>query len=52
MKLAMLAGLREERPDVESVDTWNAPGNAPMIAINDALGCRKIAETIAFRKVR
>jgi GNAT superfamily N-acetyltransferase len=52
MKLAMLARLREERPDVESVDTWNAPGNAPMIAINDALGCRKIAETIAFRKVR
>jgi GNAT superfamily N-acetyltransferase len=52
MKLAMLAWLRTERPDVESVDTWNVPGNAPMIAINDALGCRKVAETIAFRKVR
>jgi RimJ/RimL family protein N-acetyltransferase len=52
MKLAMLDWLRAERPDVESVDTWNAPGNAPMIAINDALGCRVVAETLAFRKER
>ena len=48
MKLAMLAWLREERPDVEAVDTWNAAGNAPMIAINEALGCRKVAETVRF----
>lgn len=52
MKLAMLAWLRVERPDVESVDTWNAPGNAPMIAINEALGCRKVAETVRFTKIR
>jgi GNAT superfamily N-acetyltransferase len=52
MKLAMLDWLGAERPDVESVDTWNVPDNAPMIAINDALGCRKVAETIAFRKTR
>jgi RimJ/RimL family protein N-acetyltransferase len=52
LKLAMLDWLRAERPDVQSVDTWNVPGNAPMIAINDALGCRKVAETVAFRKVR
>ena len=52
MKLAMLDWLRAERPDVEQADTWNVPGNAPMIAINAALGCRKVAETIAFRKVR
>jgi GNAT superfamily N-acetyltransferase len=52
MKLAMLAWLREERPDVESADTWNASGNAPMIAINDALGCRLVAETIRFTKDR
>jgi GNAT superfamily N-acetyltransferase len=52
LKLAMLAWLREERPDVESVDTWNVPGNAPMIAINDALGCTVVAETLAFRKDR
>ncbi len=50
MKLAMLDWLRLERPDVESVDTWNAPGNAPMIAINEALGCRKVAEAVRFTK--
>ena len=48
MKLAMLDWLRLERPDVESVDTWNAPDNAPMITINEALGCRKVAEAIRF----
>jgi RimJ/RimL family protein N-acetyltransferase len=52
MKLEMLAWLRRERPDVDSVDTWNAAGNAPMIAINDALGCRKVAETVRFTKLR
>ena len=52
MKLEMLAWLREERPDVEAVDTWNAAGNDPMIAINDALGCTKVAETVRFRKQR
>jgi RimJ/RimL family protein N-acetyltransferase len=52
MKLAMLDWLREERSDVDAIDTWNVPGNAPMIAINDALGCRVVAETIAFRKQR
>jgi GNAT superfamily N-acetyltransferase len=52
MKLAMLEWLREERPDVEAIDTWNAVGNAPMIAINELLGCWKVAETIRFTKVR
>jgi hypothetical protein len=35
-----------------AVDTWNAPDNAPMIAINDALGCRLVVESIRFVKVR
>jgi len=52
MKLAMLDWVRTERSDVEFVDTWNATGNAPMIAINDALGCRVVAETIRFTKQR
>jgi GNAT superfamily N-acetyltransferase len=52
LKLAMLDWLHAERPDVESVDTWNVPDNAPMIAINDALGSRKVAETISYRKAR
>ena len=52
MKLDLLDWLRAARDDVESVDTWNAPENAPMIAINDALGCRVVAETIRFTKTR
>ena len=52
MKLAMLDWLREERPDVEAIDTWNAAGNVPMIAINDALGCTVVAETVRFTKIR
>jgi GNAT superfamily N-acetyltransferase len=52
LKLAMLAWIRGERPDVEVTDTWNASGNAPMIAINDALGCRVVAETVRFVKDR
>ncbi len=52
MKLAMLDWLRAERPDVEAVDTWNAAGNEPMIAINDALGSQMVAETVRFIKRR
>ncbi len=48
MKLELYDWLRAARADVESVDTWNAPENAPMIAINDALGCRVVAETVRF----
>jgi GNAT superfamily N-acetyltransferase len=52
LKLAMLDWLRADRPDVDHADTWNVPENAPIIAINEALGCRPVAETIAFRKLR
>jgi hypothetical protein len=52
LKLAMLDWLRTERPDIDAADTWNAPGNAPIIAINEALGCRKVAETVRFTKLR
>ena len=52
MKLAMLDWLRTERSDVESADTWNAPGNDPMIAINEALGCRMVARTVRFTQHR
>jgi GNAT superfamily N-acetyltransferase len=52
MKPDVLDWLRAERSVVESVDTWNAPENAPMIAINDALGCRVVAETVRFTKHR
>jgi RimJ/RimL family protein N-acetyltransferase len=37
-KAAMLERIRDERPEVEMVRTGNAGSNAPMLAINDALG--------------
>ena len=42
-KAAMLEHLRRDRPEVERVQTGNAFSNAPMLAINDALGFRVIS---------
>jgi hypothetical protein len=39
----MLDRLRVERPEVQRVRTGNAFSNAPMLAINDALGFEVIA---------
>jgi hypothetical protein len=39
VKLAMLDFIAEQEPQVTVIDTWNATSNAPMIAVNDALGC-------------
>jgi GNAT superfamily N-acetyltransferase len=38
MKAVNHRRLHAERPDVEMVQTWNASQNAPMLAINRALG--------------
>lgn len=38
VKAAMLDRIRAERPEVARVQTGNAFSNAPMLAINDALG--------------
>ena len=31
-----------QRPDVEYIETWNAVGNTPMLAINRAMGFQPI----------
>ena len=31
-----------QRPDVEYIETWNAVGNTPMLAINRAMGFEPI----------
>lgn len=38
LKVANLAWVQAEHPERESVRTWNADTNGPMIAVNDALG--------------
>ena len=38
VKLAALRALQAASPSTRSVSTWNAEGNTPMIAVNEALG--------------
>ena len=45
LKAAMLRRLLDEKPGIEQVETWNAGSNAPMLAINHALGFRRASVT-------
>lgn len=38
LKAAMYQRLRADRPSFTKIDTWNAGSNAPMLAINHAMG--------------
>jgi GNAT superfamily N-acetyltransferase len=38
LKAAKALRLLDERPEVRAVETWNAGGNEPMLAINRAVG--------------
>lgn len=51
VKLAGLQELSARSPRTRFVSTWNARENAPMIAVNDALGARTNGEQIAVQKV-
>ena len=42
LKARMLLRLLDERPDVHRIRTDNAASNAPMLAINNALGFRTV----------
>jgi GNAT superfamily N-acetyltransferase len=42
VKLANLRQLRDVVPQSRYVNTWNSEDNAPMIAVNDALGYRAV----------
>ncbi|MEE3703960.1 hypothetical protein V2H43_11160 [Pasteurella multocida] len=43
MKLDNLVRLREVRPELVRVVTWNAEENRPMLSVNEASGFRPVA---------
>jgi len=43
VKAAMLLRIRDERPATTALRTSNAWSNAPMLAINDALGFHTVS---------
>jgi GNAT superfamily N-acetyltransferase len=50
MKLEQLRCLREDEPQLESVDTWNAESNSYMIGVNEAVGYRVVGRALAFQR--
>jgi GNAT superfamily N-acetyltransferase len=50
MKTDMLRRLGEQRPEISSVLTWNAVDNHHMIAVNERLGCRVVAQHVGYRR--
>ena len=49
MKADMLRWVSRERPEVAATDTWNATTNHHMIAVNERLGARVVAEVDTYR---
>ncbi len=49
MKAAMLRRVDDERPEVSATTTWNATTNHHMIAVNERLGARLVAEHVTYR---
>jgi GNAT superfamily N-acetyltransferase len=50
VKQALNAVLRERAPEAARVRTWNAETNAPMLAVNEALGYRVVAVETEWQK--
>jgi GNAT superfamily N-acetyltransferase len=50
MKVANLFAVQERHPAVCWINTWNAAENAPMIAVNDELGCRVEAHSAYWHR--
>ena len=51
VKLAALQELARRSPATRFISTWNAQENAPMIAVNDALGARTNGRLAVLQKV-
>ena len=51
MKADMNRWLAEQRPEVVATETWNATDNHHMLAVNERLGCRVVAQQAGYRRV-
>ena len=51
LKLTALTELAARSPETAFISTWNAQENAPMIAVNDALGARVNGRLAVLQKV-
>ena len=49
LKAAMLLKIRNQYPDIETIITYNATSNKPMLAINERLGFKLIRELYMFQ---
>jgi GNAT superfamily N-acetyltransferase len=50
LKIAMMRWLREEEPQVRTVDTSNAASNRHMIEVNEAIGYRVVGRAIEWQR--
>jgi GNAT superfamily N-acetyltransferase len=50
LKIEMLRWLREEQPQLATINTWNAASNDHMIHVNEALGYRVMGRGLAFQR--
>lgn len=50
LKAEMLRWLREDEPQLQTVDTWNAESNDHMIGVNEVLGYRVMAREWAYQR--
>jgi GNAT superfamily N-acetyltransferase len=50
MKAANLWAVQQRHPGVRAINTWNAAENAPMIAVNEAMGFEVVSTSVYWRK--
>jgi len=50
VKTEMNLWLRDDQPQLVSIDTWNAESNDHMIEVNDAIGYRIMGRELQFQK--
>lgn len=50
LKADMVRWLAEVQPQLETIDTWNAESNDPMIGVNRALGYEVLSRAFAYQR--